>query len=139
MRPPLTLIDRLQQAGILLLMAGVILWIGLALLRPIGRSSPARRRHGKYVLGWMLAGWLGGAGYGVCIIDNQSFYANMADVSMAAFGMLLGWVVGMIHGGIVLALSPHQAEVRNDASTPRNGKLGLSGARQQESRGVGDS
>jgi hypothetical protein len=83
-----------------------ILWIGLVLLRAIGKSSPARRRHGKFVLGWMLGGWLVGAAIGVCIIDNQSYYRNEADTGMAGFGLLIGWAVGMIHGGIALAVSP---------------------------------
>ena len=46
-RPPITLADRLQQAGSLLIMAGIVLSIGLALLRAIGRSSAARRRPAK--------------------------------------------------------------------------------------------
>ena len=106
MRPPITLLDRFQQAGILLLCAGLVLWIGLVLLRAISKSSPARRRHGRFVLGWMLAGWLVGAAIGVCIIDNDRYFPYEADVGMAGFGLLIGWVVGMIHGCIVLAVSP---------------------------------
>jgi prolipoprotein diacylglyceryltransferase len=110
-RPPITLLDRLHQAGVLLLFAGLILWIGLALLRSIGKSSPTRHRHGKFVLTWMLGGWLIGAAVGVCIIDNDHYYPNEADAGMAGFGLLLGWVVGMIHGGVALAVSPtKQAE-----------------------------
>ena len=108
MRPPLTLMDRFQQAGVLLLFAGLVLWIGLALLRSIGKSSPTRKRHGKFVLGWMLGGWVVGGAYGVCLIDNDRYYPGEADAGMAGFGLLIGWVVGMIHGGIVLAVWPHK-------------------------------
>lgn len=106
MRTPITLLDRLQQAGILLLFAGLVLWVGLLLLRAIGRSSPARYRHGKFVLAWMVGGWLVGAAIGVWIIDNDHYYPNEADAGMAGFGLLVGWVVGTIHGVIVLAVSP---------------------------------
>ena len=82
--------------------------IGLALLRAIGRSSAARRRHGWFVLGWMLAGFLIGGAYGVCLIDNNVYYPGEADFGMAWFGMLLGWVVGIIHGGVVLAFWPRK-------------------------------
>lgn len=108
MRPPITILDRLQQASVLLLFAGLVLWVGLVLLRAIGKSSAARRRHGKFVLGWMLAGWLAGAAVGVCIIDNARYYPGEADAGLAWFGLLIGWVVGMVHGGIVLAVCPEK-------------------------------
>jgi hypothetical protein len=57
-------------------------------------------------MGWMLSGWLVGAAIGVCIIDNVRYYPNEADTGMAGFGLLVGWVGGMIHGGIVLAVWP---------------------------------
>jgi hypothetical protein len=86
--------------------AGLILWIGFSLLRAIGKSSPARRRRGKFVLAWLVGGWLVGSAIGVCVIDNQNYYRNEADTGIAGFGLLIGWVVGMIHGGIMLAVSP---------------------------------
>ena len=108
MRPPITFLDRAQQAGVLLLFAGLVLWVGLVLLRAIGKSSPARRRHGKFVLGWMLGGWLVGTAVGVCLLDNDRYYPGEADAGMAGFGLLIGWVAGMIHGGIVLAVWPEK-------------------------------
>ena len=105
MRPPITLTVRLVSAGYLLLLAGFVLWIGLRLLGAIGKSSPSRRRHGKFVLGWMLAGWLVGGAIGVYILDGNH-YPGEADVGMAGFGLLAGWVIGMVHGGVVLAMWP---------------------------------
>lgn len=96
------ILDRLQPATAILFFAGLILWIGLVLLRAIGKSSPARLRHGRFVLGWMLAGWLLGGAYGLYIVTNDRYLAA------AAFGLLVGWAVGMIHGGIVLAIWPHK-------------------------------
>ena len=108
MRPPITIADRLQEAGSLLLLAGLVLGVGLALLGAIGRSSPVRRRHGRFVLGWMLAGWLSGGAIGVCMIDNVVYYRGEADAGLAGFGLLLGWVIGMIHGGVALAGWPEK-------------------------------
>jgi hypothetical protein len=108
MQPPLTLLDRFQQAGLLVVIGALMFGVGLVLLRGIGQSSPGRRRHGKFVFGWMLGGWLVGTALGVCMIDNQSYHRNEADVGMAGFGLLMGWLVGMIHGGVVLIMSPNK-------------------------------
>jgi hypothetical protein len=107
-QPPITLLVRLQQACGLLLVAGLIFLIGLVLLRAIGKSSPSRLRHGKFVLSWMLGGWLVGSAVGVSILDNQSYFPNEADAGIAGFGLLVGWGLGMLHGGNALALSPTQ-------------------------------
>ena len=107
MRPPITLLDRFQQAGAILIGAAIVFWVGWELLHVIGKSSPSHRRRGKFVLGWMFGGWLVGGMYGVCIIDNLRFYPNEADTGLAALGMLIGWPVGMIHGSIMLAIRPH--------------------------------
>jgi hypothetical protein len=105
MLPPITLLDRLQQLGLLLFVALLIFVVGVAILKAIGQSSPTKLRHGKYVLGWMLAGWLAGSAFGVCLIDNQEYHPTEADLGMAAFGLLLGWATGMIHGGIAILLT----------------------------------
>lgn len=117
MRPPITWADRLQSAGSLLLLAGLVLWIGLVLLRAIGRSSPARRQHGRFVLGWMLAGWLVGGAYGVYLIDNDRYYPGEADGGWAGLGLLLGWVVGMVHGVVVLAVWPRSPDATPGTSS----------------------
>jgi hypothetical protein len=102
---------RVQQSGLILLVAGLVLWVGLLLLRAIGKRSPVRRQHGRFVLGWMLAGWLVGGAIGVSILDNVIYLPGEADAGLAGFGMLTGWIVGMIHGGLVLAFrSGRQAE-----------------------------
>jgi hypothetical protein len=58
MLTPMTFVERLQFAGGQLLGAVIMFWIGWELLYVIGRKSPTRRRHGKYVLGWMFASFL---------------------------------------------------------------------------------
>jgi len=102
------MLDRLQPAIAILIFAGLILWIGLVLLRAIGKSSAAHLRHGRFVLGWMLAGWLAGGAYGLYIRTEDRYLAGVA-----AFGLLLGWAIGMIHGGIVLAIWPRNSTDSN--------------------------
>ncbi len=107
--PPITLADRFQQAAVLLTFAGMILGVGVLVLRAVGKSSPARRRHGLFVLGWMVAGWIVGGAVGVYLLDNVRYYPNEADTGIAGFGLLLGWAVGMAHGGVVLGVWPQAA------------------------------
>jgi hypothetical protein len=106
MHAPVTFLMRVQQAGILLLFVGLVFVIGKFLLRIIGKSSLKRRRHGVFVLGWMFTGYLIGAAIGLVLIDNQTYFLGEADVGMACSGMLGGWVIGMCHGGIMLAARP---------------------------------
>ncbi len=55
---PITSAGLLYRAGRIVGVAVVLLVVGLELLYLIGRSSPARRRHGTYVVLWMIGGWL---------------------------------------------------------------------------------
>ena len=98
--------ERFGSAVTISLVAALILGVGLPVLRAIGKSSPARRRHGQFVLGWMLAGWLIGGAYGVYLVDNSTHVIGEADTGIAAFGMLLGWAFGMVHGVIMVCVWP---------------------------------
>lgn len=104
---PVTLEVRLERLVEMLVIAGLIYLIGRVLQKLIG-DNPKRRRHGKYVFWWMFGGYLCGAALGVCIIDNIRFYEREADGGLAFTGLLLGWVIGMIHGGMALAFWPEK-------------------------------
>jgi hypothetical protein len=116
MLTPMTFTERLQFAGGQLIGAGFMFWIGWELLYVIGRKSPARRKHGKYVLGWMFAGFLIGAGYMVSIVQYVSTSPNKADLGLAIIGMLIGWPIGMIHGWIALMLNLVKIEETNTSA-----------------------
>ena len=105
MLTPMTFMERLQFAGGQLLGAGIMFLIGWELLYVIGRKSPARRRHGKYVLGWMFAGWLVGGAYMVCNTQYATG-VNKAEFLASILGMLCCWPIGMIHGWVALMLNP---------------------------------
>jgi len=116
---PITDALRFQQACGIVELGVVILCIGLALLYAIGRSSPQRRRHGKYVVAWMVIGWIAAGLVGVSYLDGVRYYPNEADIGAAGFGMLAGWLVGMIHGGLVLWLRPVRNAEPPDAMDSR--------------------
>ena len=61
-----------------------------------------RRLHGRFVLGWMIAGWAVGGCVGVILLDNKRYFLGETDVGLAGTGLLAGWIVGMIHGGVVV-------------------------------------
>ena len=103
---PITSAVRLYLAGRIVGAAVVFLLVGLALLYLIGRSSPTRRRHGTYVVVWMIGGWLAAGLASLPFLDGVRYWPGEADLGAAGFGMLAGWVVGMIHGALVIWLWP---------------------------------
>jgi len=115
---PITLEVRIDLAWRIVESGIVWLLIGLVLLYFIGRSSPWRRRHGTYVLAWMIAGWFLAGLAAVPYVDGVRYWPGEADLGAAGFGMLAGWIVGMIHGALVLWLWPTKnTEPRNAADS----------------------
>jgi hypothetical protein len=106
MLTPMTFLERLQFAGGQLLGSAVMFWIGWEVLRVIGRKSAERRRHGKYVLGWMFGGWLAGAIYMICTTSSAPGTGYSLEFAISMCGMLLGWPIGMFHGWLVLMVWP---------------------------------
>ncbi len=119
MRPPITLEYRLRCVSVNLVLGGLVLGIGLLLLKAIGRRSPARERHGQFVLAWMYMGWVVGGMIGAWLLDDVTYRPKSVGV-FAPFGLLAGWVAGMIHGGIALARGPSPScdRYRNEKPAP---------------------
>jgi hypothetical protein len=82
----------------------IVITVGVVLLRLIGKNSPPRRRQGRYVLGWMVFGWLVGACAGIWTTTDLHDY-ELATFGSAGFGVLIGWVIGMVHGGLAVFLT----------------------------------
>ena len=102
MWPSVTISERLVSAGSLLLILIIIVASGLGLLSRIGRSSPARLVHGRYVLRWAVAGWVVGSCAGVGLLNNQQYRPAEADIGLAGLGLLAGCLMGSVHGGVVV-------------------------------------
>lgn len=105
---PITFTVRLFLAGRILCIACLLIIAGLGLLHVIGRKSQSRHRHGVYVLAWMSAGWLIAGLAAVPYLDGVRYWPGEADLGAACFGMLAGWVIGSIHGSLVLWFWPQQ-------------------------------
>jgi heme/copper-type cytochrome/quinol oxidase subunit 2 len=90
------------------LLTWLIVWGGWRWKEAIGKDSPKRRRHGQFVYIWMISGWITGVVWGLLlgvwgllVMNSHNPIANSMAL-MAWMGLLLGWVVGMIHGAIVV-------------------------------------
>ena len=93
-------------------MTAVVFISARAIFQAVGRGSAARRTHGRYVLAWMVAGY---AALPVGLITATAILRQNADRKWGVpgalfasylygmFGLLAGWVVGTVHGGLVLA------------------------------------
>lgn len=103
---PITTTVRIYLASRILVLAFLFLLVGLVFLYLIGRSSKSRRRHGGFVLGWMIAGWQAAGLVSMPYIDGDRYWPGEADLGAAGFGMLAGWFIGMIHGALVLWIWP---------------------------------
>lgn len=73
-------------------------WIGRSLRRSIGAKSEAKRIHGRYVFWWAVAAYVVGGAFAPLFAG----FSNGA-LGLANFFLLAGWLVGTIHGAVVLA------------------------------------
>ncbi len=78
----------------------VVFFVGRALRRGISAGSEARRTHGRYVFWWTVGAFAVGGPLALLTGAELPFGA----AGMAYFCMLGGWLVGMVHGAVVLVL-----------------------------------
>jgi hypothetical protein len=79
----------------------VVFVVGSILRRHIGRKSPSRRLHGKFVFWWALGGYFVG---GLLFWNTDEEVETFEATGTALFGMLAGWLIGTLHGAIVLLI-----------------------------------
>lgn len=90
------------------LLTWLVVWGGWRWKEAIGKDSPKRRRHGHFVYIWMISGWITGGVWGLLLVlwawlmMRPLFPTTNLVGPMAGTGLLLGWVVGMLHGAIVV-------------------------------------
>jgi hypothetical protein len=71
-----------------------------SLWKSIGKDSPRRRLHGKYVMVWAVAGFVSGG-----VIYPYIWHGELGGEGAMAgcmFLLLFGWLIGMVHGGLAL-------------------------------------
>ncbi len=71
--------------------------VGKLMQRFIGAKSELRREHGRYVFWWMIGSFGLGGVVGAFVGDIPNGAGGVA-----MFCMLCGWVIGMIHGGLMI-------------------------------------
>ncbi len=81
-----------------LIVVGSVFLIGRAILRSMRAKGQHRRAfHGWFVLAWMLLGGFLGMALGAFVGDSP-----YAAGGLFGFGLLGGWVIGMVHGLVML-------------------------------------
>ena len=81
-------------------MTAIVYAVGRALRQGIGAESEARRIHGRYVFWWAVGAFALGGLLGPLLGGADT--TTGAGV-FAMFCMLCGWLVGSVHGAVVLA------------------------------------
>lgn len=95
------------------IMTAIFFGVGKVMQRSIGAKSEARREHGRYVFRWMIGSFGLGGALAPLFADGP-----YGPGGFAMFCMLCGWVIGMIHGGLMMCTDPKddsiQSEIHND-------------------------
>lgn len=79
----------------------IFFFVGRALRRNIGAKSEGRRIHGRYVFWWAIGAFAVGGAVGPLLVRGD---LPNGGTGIAMFCMLAGWLVGTLHGAVVLAL-----------------------------------
>ena len=99
---PLTTADRVGAMGSAAMMACVVLGVAYALHRAISKDSPSKRVFGRPIVWWVSLLMFLGSCFGAWMADNQRYYLHEVVGGMGGFGLLIGLLIGYIHGFIDL-------------------------------------
>lgn len=91
----------------------IVFFVARSLRKSIGAESKRRRTHGRYVFWWTFGAFAIGGPLGPLVTTAD--LPNGA-AGFAWFCLILGWVIGSIHGAIVLALWKDPIQVDPDRS-----------------------
>lgn len=89
------------QAIGLLGVTALIFGVGWLLYRAIGRGSPGRRLHGRFVLTGAVLGYLGAGILGLIRHANGRLHPHEIR-AYAPLGLVVGLMVGQIAGGLAV-------------------------------------
>jgi hypothetical protein len=88
--------------------------LGRAIRRAIGAKSEARRIHGRYVFWWSVGAFAIAGPLGPLVAGAD---APNGAMGFAMFCFLGGWLVGCIHGAVVLAVQPPPQDAGDSDAT----------------------
>ncbi|MBX3400358.1 MAG: hypothetical protein KF873_16620 [Gemmataceae bacterium] len=95
----------------------LVFFIGRSLRRAIGAESEKRRIHGRYVFWWAFGTFAIGGPLGPLLFKVE---LGFGSDGFGWFCLLLGWLIGMIHGAIVLAFRPSRSQANNRVGPMQN-------------------
>ena len=78
----------------------IVYFVGRSLRWAIGAESERRRIHGRYVFWWTFGTFAIGGPLGPLVFKVEMLFGA---AGFGWFCLLVGWLIGMIHGAIVLA------------------------------------
>ena len=93
------------------IMTAIFFGVGKLMQRSIGAKSEARREHGRYVFWWMIGSFGIGGAIGAFVAPDGP---GPGATGFAGIWLLCGWVIGMVHGGLMIVFKPEiQAHAAN--------------------------
>ncbi len=85
----------------------LVFFIGRSLRKSIGAESEKRRIRGRYVFWWTFGVFAIGGPLGPLLFKVE---LGFGSDGFSGFCLLLGWLIGSLHGAIVLALRHRHEE-----------------------------
>ncbi len=104
---PVTIAERFSAFSGAAVCACMIFAVATLLHHAISRNDDRKRIQGRPIRWWVTALYLVGAIAGAILADNKQYYMHEVDGGLGGFGILAGLLVGNVHGGINLLLSPN--------------------------------
>jgi hypothetical protein len=101
-----TTAERFSAIGGAAIFAFVIFGVATLLHNAISKNDDRKRIQGRPVRWWATGLYLVGAIAGAILADNKQYYMHEVVGGFGGFGILAGLLIGNVHGGINLLLSP---------------------------------
>jgi hypothetical protein len=98
-RVPLTFHDRFEAFAWSIAASVLIFAIAKCYHLIVARRDKRKLIHGQPICWWMAISYLICAAFEICISDDRRFLYNSV-AGVGAIGMLFGWFIGLIHGGM---------------------------------------
>ena len=107
---PIAITERFAAIGGAAIMALLIFGIATLLHNAISKNDRRKRIQGRPIRWWVTALYAIGAVLGAMLADNKQYYMHEIVGGLGGFGILAGLLVGNVHGGIHLFLTPNSSD-----------------------------
>lgn len=114
---PITLAERFTAFGVVAVLALTVFGIATILHTAISKNDRRKRIQGQPIRWWVTGLYAIGAISGTIIADNQHNYMHEVVGGLGGFGILAGLLIGNIHGGINLFVTPTSSDLSDSDSS----------------------